>query len=173
MSDKPVHERISHMIMVYVGTAGKLANQFSIEDIINEELKPMESQLREADVTATAMGLAHSEMRQENARLREALSPFASVGERVAKMDLSDGLPILGGAGGRDVTIGDLKEAATILANHSGDANKMVDGRITELEEALRLILPMAKGYAAEHPVGRNQEMVIDAEQALKGDSHE
>lgn len=35
------------------------------------------------------------------------------------------------------------------------------------ITEALRLILPMAKGYAAEHPVGGNQRYVKQAEDAL------
>jgi hypothetical protein len=42
-----------------------------------------------------------------------------------------------------------------------------LERRVAELEEALLLILPLAKGYAAEHNVGRNREMVIDAENAL------
>lgn len=36
-----------------------------------------------------------------------------------------------------------------------------------EAETALALILPMAKGYAAEHPVGSNAEYVKAAEAAL------
>lgn len=34
--------------------------------------------------------------------------------------------------------------------------------------EALRLILPLAKGYAAAHPVGSNSIYVSEAEQALE-----
>lgn len=37
------------------------------------------------------------------------------------------------------------------------------------LIEALRLILPMAKGYAAEHAVGSNERYVIEAELLLGG----
>jgi len=37
-----------------------------------------------------------------------------------------------------------------------------------ELVEALEIVLPMARGYAAEHNVGRNQEMVNEAQAALK-----
>ncbi len=37
--------------------------------------------------------------------------------------------------------------------------------------EALRWILPMAKGYAHEHPVGRNAELVAHAEQVASTDS--
>ena len=36
-----------------------------------------------------------------------------------------------------------------------------------KLREALELILPMAKGYAAEHPVGANSRYVLVAEEAL------
>lgn len=119
MSDKPVHERTSHRIMVYVGTAGKLANQFSIEDIIKEELKPMESQLREADVTATAMGLAYSEMKQENARLREALSDLRSCSCDATSQQMHRS----------ECAINVVDEAL----NHSGDANKMVAGALPKL----------------------------------------
>lgn len=37
------------------------------------------------------------------------------------------------------------------------------------LASALRLILPLAKGYAAEHPVGSNERYVIEAELLLGG----
>jgi hypothetical protein len=40
--------------------------------------------------------------------------------------------------------------------------------RITALENALELILPMAKGYAAQTDLGNNQEMVVSAEIILK-----
>lgn len=73
MSDMPVHERISHRIMLYIASNGLRINQFSLEDIIKEELKPLEAQLQEADTTATAIGLALTEARMENERLREAL----------------------------------------------------------------------------------------------------
>ena len=35
------------------------------------------------------------------------------------------------------------------------------------LKNALRLVLPMAKGYAAEHRVGSNAEYVLAAEEIL------
>ena len=41
--------------------------------------------------------------------------------------------------------------------------------RIARLEEALRLVLPLAKGYAAEHPVGSNATYVAEAENVLEG----
>lgn len=71
MSDMPVHERISHRIMLYIASNGLRINQFSLEDIIKEELAPLETQLQEADTTATAMGLALTEVRMENERLRD------------------------------------------------------------------------------------------------------
>jgi hypothetical protein len=46
-------------------------------------------------------------------------------------------------------------------------------GRIAELEDHLRAILPMAKGYAAHNPVGRNQEMISNAESALQQEAGE
>lgn len=43
-------------------------------------------------------------------------------------------------------------------------------GRHVEmLRRTLKLILPMAKGYAAEHPVGSNDEYVKEAERVLDG----
>ena len=36
--------------------------------------------------------------------------------------------------------------------------------REARLVEALEIILPMAKGYAAEHPVGNNQDIVNEVE---------
>jgi len=38
---------------------------------------------------------------------------------------------------------------------------------IAEAREALELIVPLAKGYAAEHPVGSNQQYVEIAQAAL------
>lgn len=37
-----------------------------------------------------------------------------------------------------------------------------------KLREALDVVLPMAKGYAAEHPVGSNQSYISHAQAALK-----
>lgn len=42
-----------------------------------------------------------------------------------------------------------------------------VSGLAEALSDALMWILPMAKGYAHEHPVGRNAETVQAAEEAL------
>lgn len=42
--------------------------------------------------------------------------------------------------------------------------------RITELEDHLRTILPMAKGYAHEHPVGGNWQKCDQAYAALNTD---
>ena len=39
--------------------------------------------------------------------------------------------------------------------------------RIAELKRHLITVLPMAKGYAAQNPVGRNQEMIRNAEEAI------
>ena len=41
------------------------------------------------------------------------------------------------------------------------------DRAVGELREALTWILPMAKGYAHEHPVGRNASLVQHAEELL------
>lgn len=79
MSDNQVSKRIAKRIASYVGEAGRLINHFSLEDIIKEELATMESQLQQSDATATAMGLALTDARIENERLREALAPFAKI----------------------------------------------------------------------------------------------
>ncbi len=45
------------------------------------------------------------------------------------------------------------------------------NGRVAALNacaEALRFVLPMAKGYAAANPVGRNADMIAQAEDDLK-----
>jgi len=45
------------------------------------------------------------------------------------------------------------------------------NARVAALEavaEALRIVLPMAKGYAAANPVGRNADMIAQAEDDLK-----
>jgi chromosome segregation ATPase len=51
--------------------------------------------------------------------------------------------------------------------------NAQLRTTVSTLENALRLILPMAKGYASEHPVGSNQEYVEEAERALSGKTGE
>lgn len=42
-----------------------------------------------------------------------------------------------------------------------------LQARVRELEESLGATLPMAKGYAHEHPVGNNQKMVQLAQEVL------
>lgn len=44
-----------------------------------------------------------------------------------------------------------------------------LQARVQELERALELILPMAKGYAIEHDVGVNKRLVDEATWALAG----
>lgn len=41
----------------------------------------------------------------------------------------------------------------------------------TRLRELLQLIMPMAKAYAAMHPIGSNQEYVNRADAALTGET--
>ena len=48
-------------------------------------------------------------------------------------------------------------------------AERKMKLKFAPLIEALRLILPMAKGYAAEHAVGSNERYVIEAELLLGG----
>lgn len=42
--------------------------------------------------------------------------------------------------------------------------------RNERLEDALMIVLPMAKGYAHEHPVGANQEKCDHAERLLSAE---
>lgn len=46
-------------------------------------------------------------------------------------------------------------------------ANAALIAAAPDLLAALELILPMAKGYAAEHPVGNNALFIVQAEEAL------
>ena len=46
-------------------------------------------------------------------------------------------------------------------------------GRAERMRDILKLILPLAKGYAAKHPVGANQTYVALAEKALEPYQHE
>lgn len=74
--------------------------------------------------------------------------------------------------------------AGTLLENRSRELayeaeQKLIEAKLRLVEaennaerlkaviEALRLILPMAKGYASEHRVGSNAEYVLAAEEAL------
>ena len=47
------------------------------------------------------------------------------------------------------------------------DANPIDNDSLAGVREALELILPLAIGYAAEHPVGSNQAYVEQARAAL------
>ena len=44
----------------------------------------------------------------------------------------------------------------------------VLDAHVAELHEALRLILPLAKGYAAAHQVGSNSELIDLASRVLR-----
>lgn len=52
------------------------------------------------------------------------------------------------------------------LCNQASGAKQM-RAELARLRDALSIILPMAKGYAAEHQVGNNQRMVDEAADAL------
>jgi hypothetical protein len=56
-----------------------------------------------------------------------------------------------------------VSEALAIIRNERDDAL----AREACLADHLTFILPMAKGYAAANRVGRNAEMIADAEAAL------
>lgn len=43
-----------------------------------------------------------------------------------------------------------------------------LERRNVDLSDALQWVLPMAKGYAVEHPVGNNAEIAQSAENVLK-----
>ena len=60
------------------------------------------------------------------------------------------------------------KETMTL---HVGNINAAHNARVKaalceRMADKLAVILPMAKGYAAEHPVGSNQKYVESAEEA-------
>lgn len=60
-----------------------------------------------------------------------------------------------------------------ILAGGQDARVAALEAENARLREALRVILPMAKGYAHEHPVGNNAFMVQEAELALAEDGKE
>ncbi len=75
----------------------------------------------------------------------------------------------------KDLTAKDLK-VERVIAEVADLKSKLAasEERVKELEaenlvktKALELILPMAKGYAANHPVGSNQKYIDISEQAL------
>jgi hypothetical protein len=45
--------------------------------------------------------------------------------------------------------------------------------RLRPCVEALAVVLPMAAGYAREHPVGRNAEMIAGAQEKLRAAERE
>lgn len=64
-------------------------------------------------------------------------------------------------------TVAAIEAVELLLVNIIGERDSLRE-RITELREALTLILPLAKGYAAEHPVGSNQAYVNAACDVLR-----
>ena len=64
----------------------------------------------------------------------------------------------------------DAAEAITLLRKQRADLRarlEQAEARCRELEDALRLVLPMAKGYAAVNRVVSNNEYVARAQRAL------
>lgn len=59
-----------------------------------------------------------------------------------------------------------LGEQASMVDNKNTDSYEATDA-VPELRDVLRLILPMAKGYATAHPVGNNAHFVGLAEEVL------
>ena len=60
----------------------------------------------------------------------------------------------------------DIKNVDEKLAAQAKDL-AAAEARILELENALTLVMPMAKGYAAQHPVGSNQAIVNSADDKM------
>lgn len=58
-------------------------------------------------------------------------------------------------------------------AEHWKTCAEAAEARCARLADMLQLILPMAKGYAAEHPVGSNAKYVAAAEAALSDTAQE
>ena len=50
---------------------------------------------------------------------------------------------------------------------------ELAEAEIERLRDHLTWVLPLAKGYAAAHPVGRNAEIVANAEAALAPEGKE
>lgn len=102
---------------------------------MQQRISQLESQLRAAETTATAMGLAYSEIKQENERLREALETLTSACEEEFAGPATDSFDDKDSVGGgieseMTLTFGMIRNGRRALANHFGDANKMVsDGK--------------------------------------------
>lgn len=67
-------------------------------------------------------------------------------------------------------------EVASLSEQYASDGRRIVDltqqlaaanGRVEMLEDSLRLILPLAKGYVAHNNVGSNRKYIEIAEAAL------
>ena len=59
-------------------------------------------------------------------------------------------------------------EAMTFMSsNELKNENAELKSKLAEAVNLIELILPMAKGYANLHPVGRNIQFIIDTENAL------
>ena len=58
---------------------------------------------------------------------------------------------------------------SVLLVESLREENKKLVARVRTLEEALELVLPLAKGYAYEHSVGANQRYVEQAKRVLSG----
>lgn len=60
-----------------------------------------------------------------------------------------------------------LRAALQVAMNQRDEAMEKIADLRWIVERAQIVLLPMAKGYAAEHPVGNNAEMVADMEARL------
>uniref|UniRef100_A0A6M3IYD5 Uncharacterized protein n=1 Tax=viral metagenome TaxID=1070528 RepID=A0A6M3IYD5_9ZZZZ len=78
-------------------------------------------------------------------------------------------LDLLAALAEKDEQLDSLLAESIILARQKDELKE----QIATLKEALKWVLPMAKAYAAEHPVGRNQIIVNEAQAALRGEGVE
>lgn len=69
----------------------RIAELEALLEAANTRISMIASQLQEADTTATAMGLALTEARMENERLREALSNLLFASENADELGYIDG----------------------------------------------------------------------------------
>lgn len=70
-----------------------------------------------------------------------------------------------------NATVGLTQEITKLHTRHTAFKDRCDDLELQRntLASAIRLILPLAKGYAAEHPVGSNERYVIEADLLLGG----
>lgn len=92
--------------------------------------------------------------------LTETLYWMARAYERVHSMPRVSDTELANKIEAAKADLGRARDASPVLSNSAAPAPEGGAVTVSELRDAITLILPMAKGYAAAHPVGSNQSYV-------------